>query len=94
MKDVLLLDLVDTVVTAIKPLEKGHVFISEKDGAPVTCLDPIPQGHKIAIQDISEGEILYKYGKNIGISTRKIRRGELVHTHNLVSLRGKERRSR
>lgn len=93
MKDVLFLDPRDTVVTALRTLEKGHLFVSEKDGREIICLEMIPIGHKVAIRDIREGEILYKYGKNIGIAKQDIHSGELVHIHNLGSLRGKERRS-
>ena len=40
-------------------------------------------GHKTALTDIKEGENIIKYGFPIGRATRDIKKGELVHTHNL-----------
>jgi altronate dehydratase len=41
--------------------------------------------HKIALQDIAEGQEIYKYGEVIGYATQPIREGEHVHVHNLDS---------
>ncbi|MCF0109610.1 MAG: UxaA family hydrolase [Erysipelotrichaceae bacterium] len=49
----------------------------------------VPYGHKIAVRDIRKGELIIKYGEEIGIATADIRRGEYVHVHNLDSLRGR-----
>ena len=49
----------------------------------------IPFGHKIAIQDIKKGELIVKYGEEIGIATDDITKGEYVHVHNLDSMRGR-----
>ncbi len=40
-------------------------------------------GHKTALTDIKEGESIIKYGFPIGHATKDIKKGELVHTHNL-----------
>jgi altronate hydrolase len=40
-------------------------------------------GHKIALSDIQKGERVIKYGYSIGIATKDIKKGEVVHTHNL-----------
>ena len=55
----------------------------------VTVIGDVPYGHKIAVRDIRKGELIIKYGEEIGIATHDIRRGEYVHIHNLDSLRGR-----
>lgn len=71
------------------------------DGTEVTILDKkgnteqvqvigdVPYGHKIAVRDIHVKELIMKYGEEIGIATKEIKRGEYVHVHNLDSLRGR-----
>ena len=49
----------------------------------------VPYGHKIAVRDIPLGERIVKYGEEIGVATRPIRKGEYVHVHNLDSMRGR-----
>ena len=67
------------------------VEIRNKRGecTPVTVIGDVPYGHKIAVRDIKKGELIIKYGEEIGIATHDIRRGEYVHIHNLDSLRGR-----
>ena len=48
-----------------------------------------PFGHKIAVRDIHKGELIMKYGEEIGIATKEIKKGEYVHIHNLDSMRGR-----
>jgi altronate dehydratase len=43
----------------------------------------VPMGHKVAVADIGEGQIVYKYGEDIGVAKQPIRRGDWVHTHNV-----------
>lgn len=59
------------------------------DGSLATVIGDVPYGHKIAVRDIAKGELIIKYGEEIGIATAPIRRGEYVHVHNLDSLRGR-----
>jgi altronate hydrolase len=42
----------------------------------------VPSGHKIATQDIGEGEPVIKFGQIIGYASRTVAAGEQVHTHN------------
>ena len=63
------------------------VIINKKDNVGV-CLDgngKIPAGHKYALQDISCGEYVIKYGEIIGRATQDIAKGDWVHTHNVKS---------
>lgn len=68
-----------------------EVEIRDKKGgsAMVTVIGDVPYGHKIAVCDIQKGQLIIKYGEEIGIATADIRRGEYVHVHNLDSLRGR-----
>ena len=58
------------------------------DGTEVEIGD-VPYGHKIAVRDIKKGELINKYGEEIGIATKDIKKGEYVHVHNLDSMRGR-----
>ena len=69
----------------------SEVEMRDKKGSSgsITVLDDIPYGHKIAIRDIQAGELIMKYGEEIGIATKNIRKGEHVHIQNLDSMRGR-----
>lgn len=45
----------------------------------------IPAGHKVALQAISSGAVVRKYGFAIGVASRDITAGEHVHEHNVKS---------
>lgn len=68
-----------------------QVEIRDKKGQTetVTVIGDIPFGHKIAVRDIKKGELINKYGEEIGIATKDIAKGEYVHVHNLDSMRGR-----
>jgi altronate dehydratase len=53
------------------------------------ALSDIPASHKIALADIAAGREVIKYGETVAVSTRDIKKGEWVHTHNLESKRWK-----
>lgn len=50
-------------------------------------LDPIPIGHKLAIQDLAEGDTVIKYGVDIGRVVQPIKKGEHLHVHNVKTKR-------
>ena len=62
-------------------------IINERDNVAVVLEkdNEIPFGHKIALVDIKKGSDVFKYGHVIGKATSDIKKGELVHTHNLAS---------
>lgn len=50
----------------------------------------LDNGHKYAVRDISSGEDIIKYATPIGHAITDIKKGELVHTHNMkTNLSGK-----
>lgn len=83
----------DNVATIFaEGISKGsQVEIRDKSGNKqlLTVLDNIPYGHKVAVANIKEGELINKYGEEIGIATQNITLGEHVHVHNLNSMRGR-----
>jgi hypothetical protein len=77
----------DNVATALEPLAAGSSLAIGDD--TIAVRDRIPQGHKIAIQEIAAGAAVVKYGSPIGTATADIPRGAHVHTHNVASTRGR-----
>ncbi|MDX1434361.1 MAG: UxaA family hydrolase [Gammaproteobacteria bacterium] len=53
----------------------------------IEARDPIPLGHKIALQDIAEGDTVIKYGHDIGRAVKPIGKGHHVHVHNTKTKR-------
>lgn len=93
------------LILALKINEKDNVATVFSNGAEkaaaVTVKDEkgvekeivisenIPYGHKLAIRDIAKGELIIKYGEEIGIAVADIKKGDYVHVHNLESMRGR-----
>ena len=67
----------DNVAVALHPVAKGEHFQN------VSVLEDIPQGHKLALRDIAQGEDIMKYGFPIGHATQEIAAGQWVHVHNV-----------
>jgi altronate dehydratase len=90
MKDnILIIHSTDNVAVALKTLGVGEIAVAKGiEGFPT--LEEIPASHKIALRDILKGEEIIKYGETVAVSTRDIKKGEWVHTHNLESKRWKK----
>ncbi|MFP4580887.1 MAG: UxaA family hydrolase [Candidatus Sumerlaeia bacterium] len=71
----------DNVAVALASLEKGLSIDA------ITIAEDIPFAFKIAVKDIPAGDAVIKYGETIGLATRDIQAGALVHVHNIRSLR-------
>lgn len=77
----------DNVATAMADLARGtRIQIA---GRCVNMIEDIPFGHKYALTDLAEGEIIFKYGESIGLAARPIAAGAHVHVHNVESQRGR-----
>lgn len=87
MKAVLVISERDNVATALEALEPGRNL--EIQGAALTVRDAIPPGHKIALAPIAAGDAVIKYGSPIGRASADIVAGAHVHTHNVLSSRGR-----
>jgi len=79
----LLLSEDDNVVIACARLSSGDVVVL--DGAHVMITADAPLGFKVARRDLTPGDKVFKYGAVIGSVTAPIRRGDVVHLHNMKS---------
>ena len=68
----------DNVCTAFEKLSAGTVV--DVDGETLALLTDIPFGHKIALIDFKQNELIYKYGEVIGRVTQDIKR-EIGRAH-------------
>ena len=73
----------DNVGTAKSQLDVGDRLIFRK--GMILIKEKIPFGFKFALRDISIGEPIIKFSKKIGIAKSPIKKGELVHVHNISS---------
>lgn len=83
MSRILQIDPHDNVAVALEPLIAGTTV--ETGSQRVTLCVDIPQGHKVALEDIPCGAPVVKYGYPIGHACADIARGQWVHTHNLAT---------
>ena len=86
--DLIIHDEKDNVaVVVIETTKKGQdcsAWIMENDKTvKINSISEIPLGHKIALQDLKEGETILKYGHDIGKVVKSIKKGEHVHVHNV-----------
>ena len=76
----------DKVAVALCPLPAGTlVSIDHKE---ITLLEDIPQGHKFALEDLTEKEPVIKYGYPIGITKEPVKTGAWIHVHNMKTALG------
>ena len=87
--NILIIHSKDNVAVALRTLGAGELAAAEGIEG-FRALEEIPASHKIALRDISKGEEIIKYGEIVAVSTRHIKTGEWVHTHNLESKRWKK----
>ena len=85
MSDLIRIHPSDNVAVALHSIPSGYQW----EG--ITAREDIPQGHKIALTEISAGDAVVKYGFAIGHATEDISSGHWVHTHNMATnLSGEE----
>ncbi|WP_145195080.1 UxaA family hydrolase [Thalassoglobus polymorphus] len=77
----LCLDPSDNIVVARRFAREGDLFHSHE--AQIAASERIDMGHKMAIQEIAQGEAIRKFGQPIGFATKPIQPGQWVHTHNV-----------
>ncbi len=86
--DLIIHDEKDNVaVVVIETTKKGQdcsAWIMENDKTvKISSIAEIPLGHKIALQDLKEGDTILKYGHDIGRVVKAIKKGDHVHVHNV-----------
>lgn len=91
MADFLMHDGRDNVGVAVVDIKSGQVVrgvsLDRARTLELTAVQDIPLGHKIALQDFKVGDTVLKYGADIGSVVMEIKKGALVHVHNLKTKR-------
>ena len=89
MKRAIRMDQADQVATVLDEITAGdEVCICDANNIQLysmTAGEYIPFGNKIALCDIPAGSLLIKYGVPVGLVTKNIKCGRLVHVHNVKS---------
>jgi len=76
----------DNVATVLDDVEAGAMVIQGPlVPLEIQALEPIRQGHKIALDDLEPGAQILKFGVPIAVATLPILRGQWVHLHNCRS---------
>jgi altronate hydrolase len=82
--NMIILDEGDNVGVALRDIAT-HEQARSAAGRQVPATECIAQGHKIALRNIAEGEAIIRLAIPVGLATAPIRRGCLVHIHNVKS---------
>lgn len=82
----------DNVAVILSSARAGDVIQLDCHGKfeALTCVTDIPTFHKIATANINQGDVVIRRGTPIGIATKIIGQGELVHVHNITSQRAQK----
>ena len=85
--DFIKINAADNVAVAIHDIEAGMSF--DINGVNISTLNPVPAGHKVALQDLEEGFDVVKYGFPIGHLLKSVKQGEVIdHTNLKTNLEG------
>lgn len=81
----------DNVATCLAEMGAGDRadFAIGGEVKQLSVLEPIPFGHKIAVQPLETGDRVIKYGEVIGVASQPIKAGQRVHIHNVESIRAR-----
>lgn len=60
-------------------LQKGSIFLHEDAASGVELQEFVPQGHKFALEDIKQGEEIYRYNVSIGLAKKNISKGAWIN---------------
>lgn len=86
MKTIVKFEEKDNVAVVLVDAKEGQEFCLE--GGKIAAGEEIPYGHKIALEAMKKGDIVYKYGEPVARCTADIEKGNWVHVHNVESIRG------
>ena len=82
--NIVVLAAADNVGIALRDIETNEAARSA-GGSSIAAREAIPLGHKIALADIESGQAIVRFGVPVGIATKPIAPGQLVHVHNVRS---------
>ena len=81
----------DLVGVATRDIEANEtvtgVYMDDNSLVEVVARQAVPLGHKIALENLTEGFDVIEYGQVIGFASTGWTHGDYVHTHNLKSKR-------
>jgi altronate dehydratase small subunit len=89
-KRALALNSKDNIAVALENIQAEDEIIVQTRGGQSRSLHSIqniPFGFKVALENIPNGDFVFKYGERIGQATRDIKIGEQVHIHNIQGVR-------
>lgn len=76
------------VVEDVQPGKDLTGWIMQTDETiSLKALDAVPLGHKIALQDLKNGDTVLKYGHDVGRIVADAGKGHHVHVHNMKTKR-------
>jgi hypothetical protein len=82
--NIVVLAAADNVGIALRDIVTNEAARSA-GGSSIAAREAIPLGHKIALAGIASGEAVVRFGVAVGIATKAIAPGQLVHIHNVRS---------
>ena len=90
-EQIIILNSRDNVGIIKRDVKKDEKIIirEEKFKNSIEVKDNISYRFKIALKNIDIGETIIKSGEIIGKAKEEIRKGEMVHVHNIEGLRGR-----
>ena len=71
----------DNVGVVFEDVDKGSEVVFQD--IKIIAQEDIEFAHKIALKDLTVGEEIIKYGDSIGYALKDIKKGELIHIHNM-----------
>lgn len=91
VKRALIINAKDNVATALQDIEPGATIGARlgQDVVNLEAVEKIPFGFKVALLDIEKGQAIFKYGEIIGRASQPIKKGQMVHVHNVEGTRGR-----
>ena len=80
-------DHVGVAVQDVEPGRRRAVYLDSDREVEIDVTETVPLGHKVALADLDGGAAVIEYEVRVGLTRRPVRRGELVHVHNIRSAR-------
>jgi altronate hydrolase len=82
--NIVVLAAADNVGIALRDIDTNETAQSA-EGPPIVAREAIPLAHKVALGEIEPGNPIIRFGVPVGLATKPIAAGQLVHVHNVRS---------
>lgn len=77
-KSYIKINAIDNVAITVNAIPTGTMIMED-----IIANQDIPQGHKIALCHIAEGDAIIRYGVTLGYAIEPIKRGDWINEHML-----------